>query len=140
MADDLKVLVDLNILLDVLQKREPFYASSAGLLALVEKGRITGYIAAHRITTLFNLLQKDKGSAGARSIVTNLLQILRIAPVDQETIEQALILEYPDFEDAVQMMVAVRGRMDYLVTRNIRDYQPALLPVVQPADFIAGYL
>ena len=47
------ILIDLNVLLDVLQKREPFYQASAELLAAVETGQVEGYIAAHSVTTLF---------------------------------------------------------------------------------------
>jgi len=136
MAGKPSVLIDLNILLDVLQKRLPFYESSAGLLAAVETGRVHGYIAAHSLTTLFYLIQKDKNSAEARATITNLLQFLKIAPVDQSTIEQALNLDYRDFEDAVQMISAVQCKADCLVTRNLKDYQPALLPVMQPVDFL----
>jgi predicted nucleic acid-binding protein len=130
------ILIDLNILLDVLQKREPFYAASASLLAAVEAGRVQGYVAAHSITTLFYLIQKGESSAGARATITNLLQFLKIAPVDQSTLEQALNLDFRDFEDAVQMISAVQNKADCLVTRNIKDYQPALLPVMQPVDFL----
>ncbi len=130
------VLIDLNVLLDVLQKREPFFAASAGLLAAAETGRVQGFVAAHSITTLFYLIQKSKSPADARAIITNLLQFLRIVPVDQGTIEQALNLDFRDFEDAVQMISAVQSKMDCLVTRNIKDYQPALLPVMQPVDFL----
>lgn len=137
MAGKPKILVDLNVILDVLQKRDPFYETSAALLAAAETDRIQGYIAAHSVTTLFYLIQKGKSSAEARATITNLLQFLKIAPVDQTTIEQSLNLDYHDFEDAVQMMSAVQCRVDYLITRNIKDYQPALLPVVQPVDFLA---
>ena len=130
------VLIDLNILLDVLQKREPFYATSAGLLAAVETGRVQGYLAAHSLTTLFYLIQKGKSSSEARATITNLLQFIKIAPVDQSTIEQALNLDYPDFEDAVQMITAVQCKVDCLVTRNVKDYQPTLLPVMQPVEFL----
>jgi predicted nucleic acid-binding protein len=130
------ILIDLNILLDVLQKREPFYAASASLLAAVEAGRVQGYVAAHSITTLFYLIQKAESSAGARATITNLLQFLKIAPVDQGTLEQALNLDFRDFEDAVQMISAVQCKVDCLVTRNVKDYQPALLPVMQPVDFL----
>jgi predicted nucleic acid-binding protein len=136
MASKPTVLIDLNILLDVLQKREPFYATSAGLLAAVETGRVQGYLAAHRLTTLFYLIQKGRSSSEARATITNLLQFIKIAPVDQSTIEQALNLDYPDFEDAVQMISAVQCKADCLVTRNIKDYQPALLPVLQPVEFL----
>ena len=136
MADNPRVLIDINILLDVLQMREPFYEASARLLALVETGQIKGYIAAHSITTLFYLIQKDQSSAQARANITSLLQFLEIAPVDQNTIEQALNLDYRDFEDAVQMISALQCKAEYLITRNVADYQPALLPVIQPVDFL----
>jgi predicted nucleic acid-binding protein len=131
------IMVDINIILDVLQKREPFYEASAGLLAVLERGEALGYIAAHGVTTLYYLLQKGKNSSSARADITSLLQILKIAPVDQETIEQALNLEFRDFEDAVQMISALRYKADFLITRNIKDYQPSLLPVMQPVDFLA---
>jgi predicted nucleic acid-binding protein len=136
MADKPKVMIDLNIMLDVVQKRDPFYKTSAALLAAAETGRIQGYLAAHTVTTLFYLLQKGKSSAQARAAITNLLQFLQIAPVNQSTIEQSLNLELRDFEDAVQMMCAVQCQADYLITRNVKDYEPALLPVIQPVDFL----
>jgi predicted nucleic acid-binding protein len=136
MADLPTVLVDINILLDVFQMREPFYEASARLLALIEAGRVKGYIAVHSITTLFYLIQKDKSAAQARADVTSLLQFLEIAPVDQNTIEQALNLDYRDFEDAVQMISALQCKAEYLITRNVSDYLPALLPVIQPVDFL----
>ena len=137
MAGKPSVLIDLNILLDVLQKRDPFYETSARLLASVEVGRVKGYVAAHSITTLFYLIKKDRSVAEARATITNLLQFIKIAPVDQVTIEQALNLDYRDYEDAVQMISAVQCKADCLVTRNIKDYQPALLPVMQPVDLLA---
>jgi predicted nucleic acid-binding protein len=136
MANKPSVLIDINVLLDMLQKREPFFETSAGLLAAVEAGHVQGYIAAHSITTLFYLIQKGRSSADARATVTNLLQFIKIVPVDQSTIEQALNLDFRDFEDAVQMISAVQSKVDCLITRNIKDYQPALLPVMQPVDFL----
>ncbi len=130
------ILIDLNIILDVLQKREPFYEASARLLATVEAGRVEGYLAAHSLTTLFYLIQKGQSSAEARAMITNLLQFVKIAPVDQNTLEQALNLDFRDFEDAVQMISAIQCKADCLVTRNVKDYESALLPVMQPVDFL----
>jgi len=136
MVDSPTILIDINILLDVLQQREPFFDASARLLAMVETGHIKGYIAAHSVTTLFYLIQKDRSSAQARASITGLLQFLAIAPVDHNTIEQALNLDYSDFEDAIQMISALHCQAEYLITRNVADYQPALLPVMQPVDFL----
>ncbi|MFH2039677.1 MAG: PIN domain-containing protein [Chloroflexota bacterium] len=131
------VLVDINIILDVLQKREPFFETSAHLLAAVETGRVKGYMAAHSLTTLFYLIKKDRSAAEARATITNILQFIKIAPVDQSTIEQALNLDYRDFKDAVQMISAMQCKADCLITRNVKDYQPALLSVLQPVDFLS---
>jgi predicted nucleic acid-binding protein len=133
----LNVLFDLNIILDVLQERVEFYEFSARLLALAETGEIQGWLAAHSLTTLFYLIAKDKSAEQARVTITSLMQFLRIAPVDQSTIEQALNLPYRDFEDAVQMIAALQVQADYLLTRNVRDYQPAPLAVIQPAELLA---
>ena len=137
MVQKIKVLFDLNIILDVLQEREPFYETAAQLLAYAETGKIQGFIAPHSLTTLFYLIQKDQSAAHAKVTITNLLQILKIVAVDQSTIEQALSLSYKDFEDAVQMMAAVQCKADYLVTRNVKDFQPAPLSAIQPSELLA---
>ena len=136
MARKPAVLIDLFVILHVLRKREPFFETSVVLLAIAETGQIQAYVAAHSITTLFYLIQKDKTSVEARATITNLLQFIKIAPIEQNTIEQALNLDYRDFEDAVQMISAVQCKTDCLVTRNVKDYQPTLLPVMQPVDFL----
>jgi len=137
MAVEPLVLIDLNIILDVLQKRNPFYTNSVQVLAGVETGLMTGFLAAHSITTLFYLIQKDQSAAAARAAITELLQFLQIAPVNQSTIDQALNLDYQDFEDAVQMIAALQCKADYLITRNTSDYQPPLVPVLKPAELVA---
>lgn len=135
--DKLQVLFDINILLDVLQERQDFYDFSARLLANAETGVIQGWLAAHSVTTLFYLIAKDKSPEQARVTLTSILQFLKIAPVDQNTIEQALNLPYRDFEDEVQMIAALQVHADYLLTRTVRDYQPAPMEVVQPVELLA---
>jgi predicted nucleic acid-binding protein len=136
MATKLSVLIDLNVILDVLQRREPFYATSARVLACAETGIVEGWIAAHSVTTLFYLLAKYQSANQARVTLSELLSFLSVATVDQTVIEQALKLPYRDFEDAVQMMAAVRTGAEYLVTRNMQHYESGPLPVIQPAELL----
>jgi predicted nucleic acid-binding protein len=132
----LRVLIDINVLMDVLQKREPFFDASAQVLSLVENSQIEGFISAHSVTTLMYLLTKDKSQAAAKVILTSMLQFLKIIKVDQSTIEQALNLTCKDFEDAVQMIAALQSNFDYLVTRNPRDYSNSPVFVLQPIELI----
>jgi len=137
MTARLQVLIDLNIILDVLQRREPFYEMSARVLVSVELSQIAGCVAAHSLTTLFYLLKKHHSPDQARVALTELLNLLAVAAVDQAVIEQALNLPYADFEDAVQMMAAVHAGASYLITRNPRDYKEGPLPVLTPAELLA---
>jgi hypothetical protein len=136
MAAKLDVLVDLNVILDVLQRRESFYPTSARVLACAETGLVEGWAAAHSLTTLFYLLARYGSAEQARVILGELLSFLSVATVDQAVIEQALTLPYRDFGDAVQMMAAVQAGAQYLVTRNVRGYRAGPLPVLQPAELL----
>lgn len=132
-----RILVDLNILIDALSKRQPFFESSAEVLAAIETGRIEGWIAAHSVTTLFYLVAKDSSRDMARVHLTKLLQFLRIAAVDSRVIDQALALPYRDFEDAVQMMAGVHAGAEYVVSRDLLGFKSGPLPVISPGELLA---
>ena len=136
MGFPLKILIDLNILLDVLQHRDPFYTDSASVLAAAERGQIHASIAAHTVTTLFYLIAKDQSASVARAIIAEILSFIHIAGVTQATIQSALLLPVTDFEDAVQLAAALESQVDYLVTRNLKDYPETRIPVVAPAELI----
>lgn len=133
----MKVLIDLNIILDTFLEREPFYIDSAEAMALAETNQVEGVVAAHTLTTLFYLVSRQLSTARARTILTDLLQVVRVAGVDQATIERSLQLPYRDFEDAVQMAAAMGAGAQFVVTRNIKDFKAGPLPAIQPAELVA---
>ena len=137
MPDGCRALLDINVILDVLQRRQPFYDDSAAVLAAVETGRLTGLVAAHSVTTLFYLLAKYGSPDTARVHTLELLSVLAVAPVDGHVLEQALALPYRDLEDAVQMAAARQAGADYLVTRDRAGYAAGPLPTLAPAELLA---
>ena len=137
MTVTISALIDLNVILDVLQRREPFYETSARVLATVETGLIRGWVSAHSVTTLFYLVAKHQSAEHARAAIGEVLSLLSVAKVDQAVIEQALTLPYTDFEDAVQMVAAVQTGAQYLITRDVADYKAGPLPVLTPAELLA---
>ena len=139
MVARLRVLVDANVALDVLAKREPHYSTSAAVWALAEQGEIDGLLAAHSVTTLHYLLAKYLDRQQANLTITRLLQVFQVAPVDQSVLLKALTLAWKDFEDAVQMAAALNSQVDYLVTRNPKDFRDELVRVLQPGDLLALY-
>jgi hypothetical protein len=73
----------------------------------------------------------------AFAAITGLLDVFNIASVDDHVNRKAFSWGWPDFEDAVQMAAAVHTGVDYLITRNPREFQEGIIPVVQPAAFLA---
>ena len=136
MASKIRVLVDLNVILDVMQNRKPFYEDSAGVVDAVVRGEVLGWLAAHSITTMFYVISRIRNREMAVQAVTGLLESFTVAKVDDTIIRKALSLGWKDFEDAVQMASAAAERVDYLITRNIKDFQSGPVPVIQPAAFL----
>lgn len=132
----LQILIDLHVLVDALSGREPFFKTSAEVLGLAENGKIEGWVAAHSVTTLFYLIAKDTSHTAARVHLTKLVQFLKIAAVENRTIEQALALPYKDFEDAVQMMAGVHAGTEYVVTRDPAGFKLGPLPALSPAELL----
>jgi hypothetical protein len=130
------ILVDLNIVLDVVQNRQPNYEDSAAVLDAVVRKKASGWIAAHSITTLFYLITRYHNRATAATVLAGLLQSFTVAAVDDAVIRTALSWGWKDFEDAVQMAAAQSADADYVVTRNPADFQNSPIPVIQPAALI----
>ena len=136
MAHKPTILVDLNVIVDVVQQRQPFYEESARVVDAVVRGQAVGWLAAHSITTLFYVINRVRNRETAVTAITSLLNVFTVAAVDDQVIRQALAWGWQDFGDAVQMATAVQAQADYLITRNPRDFQSGSLPVVQPAAFL----
>ena len=137
MAAKTQVLVDLNVIIDVLQDRQPFYEDSASVVDAAARGEVVGWLAAHSVTTLFYVISRTRNRETAVQAVTSLLESFTVAKLDDTIIREALSLSWKDFEDAVQMASADAEGVDYLITRNIKDFQSGPVPVIQPAAFLA---
>ncbi len=132
----LRVLIDLNVLLDALQQRKPFAWEAGEILAAAETGALEGWWAAHHVTTLFYLYAKGVSSREARRVLTELMIFLKVAPITQGVIERALQLPLKDFEDAVTAAASAEIGASYLVTRNQKDFAGSPVPVLSPVELL----
>ena len=130
-----RVLYDINVLLDVLLMREPFLADSASALDAVGQGQVEGYIAGHAVTTLFYLLQRELGMAKSRQVLAGLLTKMRVAPVTDAGIRQALNNSFKGFEDGITYAAAQEAEVSVIVTRNVSDFTKGIIPAVLPEVF-----
>jgi len=133
----LKVLFDINVVLDVLLNRQPFVADSAQLMGMVESGPIEGYLCATTLTTLDYLMSKATDRRTAKIGLRRLLTLFHIAEVNATVLEMAMDSDFDDFEDAVQYHAGIACNIVALVTRNPKDYRGLIVPVYLPAELLA---
>ena len=132
-----KVLFDVNVILDVLMGREPFVNASGAAWAAVEHGKAVGLVAGHALTTIHYLVQKDRGAAKARAIITAILKVFAVAAVDGPVLREALDLPCPDLENAVSASAARFGGCDYVITRDLKGFRGSPVKCLTPEEFLA---
>ena len=127
-----RVLLDINVVLDVLLDRKPHVTASAAVWAAIENGAAEGLLAAHALTTIYYLIQKEKGVREARRTVSAMLRVFGVAAVNAAVIQDALVLAEPDFEDAVTSSAANFAGCDAIVTRDPRGFRQSPVRTFTP--------
>jgi predicted nucleic acid-binding protein len=127
-----RLLFDVNVILDILLDRAPHVRSSAAVFAAVEAGSVEGCLSAHAVTTIHYLIRREKSAADTRRIISAVLRALRVAAVDHDTIQEALQLPCPDFEDAVTAAAAHSALCDWVVTRDTSGFRGSPVPTFTP--------
>lgn len=133
------VLVDTNVLLDVLARREPFYADSARVWTLAETGAITAYISTLSLPNLYYLLSRTKDAPAARKAMRILRDIFSFVSLDAQIANQAIDADIRDFEDAIQFFSALRANAAVLITRNAADFPAHDMSIQTPREFLATH-
>ena len=131
-----KVLFDINVLLDVFLTRENFFKDSFAVLNLARAGKIEGWICADSFSTLYYLLRKESGDSQARTAIRKLMNMLSVVPVRESSVSTACKSSLPDFEDSIQIACASDLDIDYILTRDIRDYASSPVPGIAPSSFV----
>ena len=137
----MRVLLDTNIVVDVLQKRQPWFDSGKEIFTAAALQEITGYITAKQASDLYFFACKQlRGEPDidkkARKILTNLFAIFEIIDAKGIDCEKALLRENGDFEDAMLIESSLREKIDCIVTRNFVHFQNAQVPVYDPESFV----
>jgi predicted nucleic acid-binding protein len=133
----MQVMVDLNVLLDVVQRREPHFGASAEIMAMAARGQIQVLLPSHNLATLHYIVAKHAGRTRADSAVDWVLSNLRIHATDHVDCLRARTIRMLDFEDAMVAASAEAARCRYIVTRNVRDFSGSPVSAITPEEFLA---
>ena len=134
----MNALIDTCVIIDALQSREPFNKDAEAIFLSVANRRCVGALAASSLTDIHYLMHRALHSREETKrvlgILFSLFEILDTCGID---CRKALSSSIADYEDAVMVETAARAGIDCIVTRNLKDYANAPMPVYSPADFLA---
>ena len=131
------VVVDLNVVLDVFQNRQPHYDASVRVLSMICEGRLRGIFPAHGVTTLSYLIAKHGTCSDAMSAVDHVLSFFEVRCLDRNGWRTARDLAMADFEDAVVASLALGADAAFIITRNVSDFSNAPIQAINPASFLS---
>lgn len=132
----MKVLIDTNIILDVLCNRKEFVENSAKVFKLCEVKKITGYVSALSIPNIVYIMRKELNTEKVKEIIEKLSLIFEIIDLKADDLKRATTLAFSDYEDAVQSAQADRIKANYIVTRNVKDYDKSKIKAIKPSELI----
>ena len=132
----MKVLIDTNVILDVLYKREGFYEDSLIIWKLCETRKIDGYISALSIPNIVYILRRELDPEKTLEVINNINLVFKIYDLKSEIIMQAAEKKTKDYEDALQMVTAQKLKASFIVTRNIKDFTGSKIIAVKPSELL----
>ncbi len=132
----IRVLLDTNIIIDFLNDRQPFSLDAADIFRQGRKKSIELFTSSHSFATAHYIMKKLLPEKELRSALTKLNQHIQILPVTEKEIQHALSSNHQDFEDSIQIFTALNGNIDYIVTRNIKDFKNSPVPTFTCDQFL----
>jgi predicted nucleic acid-binding protein len=132
-----RVLIDINIVLDFLLQREPFFQDAELLFQAIDAGQVIGYVTATTLTNIFYISRKHTRSVEqARQAVSETMTAMVICPIDRAVLESAFNSGLVDFEDAVQIFGAVAQKLDAILTRDNKGFLSSPIPVLSIQELL----
>lgn len=136
----MNVLIDTNVILDILGKREPFVRHSSAILILAAKGKLSASITANTVTDIYYLMKKYLQNPEAiKNALLGLMEVTDVVDVTKADCIKAFDLLMNDYEDALLAHCAKRVKTDYIITRNAKDFSNSPVNAIVPEDFLSRF-
>ncbi len=131
-----RILVDTNIVLDLLAKRQEFFIEAQELFTLSDKKELKLYVSSLTFANTYYILSQKMKLGNARKILRKFKVLVEVLPMDDKIIDLSLESDFKDFEDAIQYHTAIENEVNIIITRNLKDFKTAKIPVLTAKDYI----
>ncbi len=133
-----RLLIDTNIVIDLLSKRDKYYDEAADLFSRADKKELELAISSLTFANTNYILSKLKSAKEAREILRKFKVLVELLSLDNKITELALSDDdFRDFEDGLQYYSAIENQIEIIITRNKKDFQKSKIPVLTAKEFLA---
>lgn len=133
-----RLLIDINIVIDLLAKREDFYTEASQIFSLADRNKISLAISSLTLANTNYILSKLISAKESREILRKFKVLVDVLSLDDRIIELALSdVKFPDFEDGLQYYSAIENSVDVIITRNKKGFKKSKLPVLTTKEYLA---
>ena len=131
-----KIFVDTNIVMDLLTKRKEFYKPASELFSLADYKKVKLAISSITFANTYYLLSKELTHKKAKEILRKFRLFVKVLPLNDKIIDLSLNSDFKDFEDAVQYYTVLENKYEIIITRNLKDFKLAKIPVMTADDYL----
>ena len=136
----MKIFLDTNVLIDFILERSQFYPAAAMIVSFAVDGKIEVAVSSLSMVTA-NFIAVDRCKMPDeiyRKKIDFLRKYMAVCSVEDIDIYNSYDAKWKDFEDGVQYSSAKRWRADYIVTRNVKDFEENAIEVISPEAICAS--
>lgn len=134
----MRIFLDANVLVSVLNKEYPLFPLSARVLSLSENSKYQVYTSPLCLAIAYYFAEKKSGKVMAKKKLGLLAQNLRITKLNEETTRLAAKSIMDDFEDALQYYSALDSKCECIITENTKDFYKCDLEVLDCEQFLSS--
>ena len=131
-----KILVDTNIVIDLLAKRDKFLTEAQELFTLSDRKKVKLYVSSLTFANTHYVLSQSLKIENSRKILRRFKVLVDVLPMDDKIIDLSLDSEFNDFEDAIQYYTALENNLEIILTRNLKDFKLSKIPVLTAKDYL----
>ncbi len=133
----MRVLIDTCIIVDFLQKREPFFKNSHIIFLAVANYSFDGYITAKSVADIYYIMHHHfHDNNKTRIEIEKLFKLFGVLDTTEFDCKKALLSPISDYEDALMVETSVRNNLDCIVTRNASDFLKSPIKTYSPTEFL----
>ena len=137
----MKLFLDANILVAVLNKEYPLFSYAARILSLGSSNRYKIYTSPVCLAIAFYFAEKKHGTQSAKQRISLLANNIMITDVGKEAVLSSLAnKKVNDFEDGIEYYTALKSKCEVIITEDVADFYFSEMEVLNTKNFIGKYM